>query len=216
MSERNRPPKIHFKPVIRPPAVKPINEDSLDVKRELWQEALIWGKTLIVALMFAFVFNNFVIVNARVPSPSMEYTLMTNDRVVAFRWSYLFREPRRYEMIVFRGPPGDRTLYVKRVLGLPGETLLIRDGHVFINGSEVPQRYGFVKGEIFGDFGVINEETGDLEPILIPEGEFFVLGDWRANSMDSRRWEEINIPRGRILGRVIFRYFPGFTNLTNE
>ena len=215
MTERNRPPKIHYKPVIKAPVTK-TEDEPLSVKQELWQEALIWGKTIIVTLMFVFVFNNFIIVNARVPSASMEDTIKTNDRVVAFRLSYLFRQPRRYEMVVFRGPPGDPTLYVKRVLGLPGETLLIRDGHVYINGSDIPQRYDFIKGGIFGDFGVVNETTGVLEPILIPEGHFFVLGDYRAISVDSRRWEEIHIPRGRILGRVIFKYFPGFTNLTNR
>ena len=215
MSEHNRPPKIYYKPVIRTPAAK-TDDETLSVKKELWQEALLWARTIIVTLMFAFAINNFVIVNARVPSPSMEDTIQTGDRLVAFRLSYLFRSPERYDMVVFRGPPGDTTLYVKRVLGLPGESLLIRDGHVFINGSTEPQRYDFIKGGIFGDFGILNEETGVLEPIHIPEGHFFVLGDYRAISVDSRRWEESYIPRGRILGRVIFRYFPGFANLTNR
>ena len=215
MTDRNRPPKIHYKPVIKAPVAKP-EDETLDVKTELWQETLTWAKTIVVTLAIVFVVTNFIIVNARVPSASMEDTIMTNNRVVAFRLSYLFRAPERYEMVVFRGPPGDRTLYVKRVLGLPGESLIIRDGHVYINGSAVPQRYDFVKGELFGDFGVINEETGVLEPIQIPEGHFFVLGDWRANSQDSRTWEGNYIPRGRILGRVIFRYFPGFANLTNR
>ena len=205
MVDPKKPPKIYYKPVLKPP-VKKAEDDVLDVKKELWQEVISWAKTIIFTLLLAFAINNFVIVNAVVPTGSMEDTIQVNNRIVAFRLSYLFREPRRYEMVVFRGPPGDRTLYVKRILGLPGETLHIRDGHVYINGSDVPQRSEFVKGTLFGDFG----------PIDIPEGEFFVLGDYRAISVDSRQWEEINIPRGRILGRVIFRYFPGFSNLTNK
>ena len=206
MPERNRPPKINYKPVVRPPAPKPEGDENFDVKNELWQEALSWGKTIVITLAFAFVVTNFIIVNAIVPSPSMEYTIRTNDRLVAFRLSYLFRQPARYDMVVFRGPPGDRTLYVKRVLGLPGDELVIRDGHVYINGSQVPQRSDFVKGELRGSHG----------PYNIPEGYFFVLGDWRVNSEDSRHWEDPFLPRGRILGRVIFRYFPGFANLTNR
>jgi len=215
MVDPTRPPKINYKPVIKAPAAKP--EDEIpNVKQELWQEVLSWAKTIIFVLLFAAFFNNFIIVNARVPTPSMEDTIQTNDRIVAFRLSYLFREPRRYEMIVFRGPEGDPTLYVKRILGLPGDSLIIRDGHVYINGSNIPQRYDFVKGRIGGNYGVPNEATGTLEPYIIPEGHFFVLGDYRDRSEDSRRWTEIYIPRGRILGRVVFRYFPGFANLTNR
>ena len=215
MSDPNKPPKIYYKPVIRAPVTKQ-DDDKPDVKNELWQEALSWAKTVIFTLIMAFAINSFVIVNARVPTGSMEDTIQTNDRIVAFRLSYLFREPRRYEMVVFRGPEGDPTLYVKRILGLPGETILIVDGQVFINGSDVPQRSGFVRGELIGNWGIRDPETGVLHPHLIPDDHFFVLGDNRGNSADSRTWSEITVPRRRMLGRVAFRYFPGFANLMNQ
>jgi len=215
MVDPKKAPQIHYVPP--PPPVPPVPEDEVpDVKKELWQEVLSWAKTIIGVVVFALLFNNFVIVNARVPTPSMENTIQTNDRIVAFRLSYLFREPQRYEMIVFRGPEGDPTLYVKRILGLPGESLIIIDGHVYINGSDTPLRYEFIKGNIRGNFGVLNEATGELEPYIIPEGHIFVLGDYRDRSEDSRGWYEPYIPIDRILGRVVFRYFPEFAMLTNR
>ncbi|MCL2404540.1 MAG: signal peptidase I [Defluviitaleaceae bacterium] len=213
MINPRKKPIIHYTPPVKPPPPEP---ETPDVKHELAKEVLSWAKTIIFVILFAMFFNSFIIVNARVPTPSMEDTIITGDRIVAFRLSYLFREPRRYEMIVFRGPEGDPTLYVKRILGLPGESLIIIDGHVYINGSSVPQRYEFVKGNIRGNFGIINAATGQLEPYTIPEGHVFVLGDYRDRSEDSRGWSEIYIPHSRILGRVVFRYFPGFANLTNR
>jgi len=214
MIDPKKPPKIYYKPIVRAPVVKE-DDDTPDVKKELWQETLSWAKTIIITLLLAFTINNFVIVNAQVPTGSMEDTIRTNDRVVAFRLSYLFRQPERFEVVVFRGPPGDTDLYVKRIMGLPGDRLLILDGHVYINGAQVPERYDFVKGELIGNHGVFNNDTGILEPFVIPYGHFFVLGDFRTNSVDSRTWSETFIPRGRILGRVAFRYFPGFANLMN-
>ena len=214
MIDPKKPPKIYYKPVIRAPIAK--DDDTPDVKKELWQEALSWAKTIILTLLLAFAINNFVIVNALVPSGSMEDTIMTNDRIVAFRLSYLFRSPQRFDMVVFRGPEGDPTLYVKRIIGLPGDRVIIQEGHVFVNGSSVPERYDFVKGALVGNHGMLSEETGVLYPWVVPDGHFFVLGDYRTNSVDSRQWSEVFIPRGRILGRVAFRYFPGFANLMNH
>ena len=215
MVDPKKPPKIYYKPVLKPP-VKKNEDDVLDVKKELWQEVISWAKTIIFTLLLAFAINNFVIVNAVVPTGSMEDTIQVNNRIVAFRLSYLFRAPSRYDIVVFRGPEGDPTLYVKRILGLPGERLMIIDGHVHINGSDVPQRYDFVKGHLSGNYGVFNHDTGMMEPFVIPEGHFFVLGDNRHASLDSRQWEYRYIPRGRVLGRAIFRYFPGFANLADK
>ena len=179
------------------------------MKKKIFRQKIVSAVvTCMFALAAVIVINNFIIVNAHVASPSMGYTVQSGDRIVAFRGSYLFRDPRRYDIVIFRGPPGDRTLYVKRILGLPGETLIIIDGHVYINGSAAPQRYDFVMGPLTGDYGIYNPETGELEPFVIPEGHYFMLADYRAIAVDSRRWDEIYVPRERIMGRVVFRYFP--------
>ncbi|MCL2386331.1 MAG: signal peptidase I [Defluviitaleaceae bacterium] len=179
-------------------------DENINVKRELWRDALGWLKTILFALLFAWLFTNYVIVNASVPTGSMEGTIRVNDRIVAFRLSYVFSTPERFDIIVFRGAFDESPLYVKRIIGVPGDTVTIRDGRVFLNDDTEPLRDDFVQGEFFGNHG----------PYTVPEDGFFVLGDNRNNSVDSRHWGNPFVERGQIQGRVIFRYFPGFQNLT--
>lgn len=177
-----------------------------NVKSELLSEAFSWGKTILFAVVFALLINRFVIVNATVPSASMESTIQTNDRIIAFRLSYLFSDPALFDIIVFPNPDDPTTLNVKRVIGMPGDTVNIVDGRVFVNDASEPLRYDFVQGLIFGNFG----------PYQVPDGHFFVLGDYRSNSIDSRHWSTSNfVYSGDVLGRVVFRYFPRFNSLTN-
>jgi len=179
--------------------------EAPNLKAELWRDALGWAKTILFAVVFALLINNFVIVNASVPTGSMEGTIRVNDRIVAFRLSYLFSTPERFDIVVFRGPDDSSILYVKRIVGLPGDEINIRDGRVFVNNSHEPLRYDFVQGTVMGNHG----------PYFVPEGHYFVLGDNRGNSVDSRHWGNTFVDRDQILGRVILRYFPGFQNLTN-
>ena len=181
-----------------------MNEET-QVKNELAKNILDWILVILFAMVFAFLFSRFVIVNASVPTSSMEGTIRGGDRIIAFRLAYILSEPDTYDIIIFRGPDDDTTLYVKRIIGVGGDVVNIVDGQVFINGSEEPQRDDFVFSESGCNFG----------PFYVPEGYFFVLGDNRGNSVDSRRWENIYVRRNQILGRVIFRYFPGFQNLAN-
>ncbi|MCL1863061.1 MAG: signal peptidase I [Defluviitaleaceae bacterium] len=198
-------------------------ENEADIKNELWREAFGWLKTIAFALIFAWAFTNFVIVNASVPTGSMEGTIRVNDRIVAFRLSYMFSEPDRYDIIVFRGAEVDSPLYVKRIMGIPGDEITIVDGSVFINGQEESLRDDFVQGDLFGNFPIprtplpdyIVVPTDGSAPFLtVPENHFFVLGDNRNNSIDSRHWGSPFVAREQIQGRVIFRYWPGFQNLT--
>jgi signal peptidase I len=181
--------------------------EAPNIKKELWRDALGWIKTIVFALIFAWFITNFVIVNASVPTPSMEGTIRTNDRIVAWRLSYMFSSPDRFDIIVFRGTEPDSPLYVKRVIGLPGETVTITDGRVFINGSDTHLRDDFVPGgehDFFGNYG----------PYIVPENHFFVLGDNRNNSRDSRHWYDPFVSSRQIRGRVLFRYLPNFRILS--
>ena len=156
-----------------------------------------------------------------IPSASMEPQLRERDRVVVSRTSYRLHEPRRGDIVVFPSPavppeeegivaglvhdvlesvalrePGDREL-IKRVIGLPGETIEGRDGHVLINGQALVEPY-LAAAVVTGDFG----------PIDIPEGRVFVMGDNRANSRDSRFPEVGPIAIDTIVGRAIARVWP--------
>jgi signal peptidase I len=179
-----------------------------DMKKELLSEAFSYAIIVVLALAFALAINFFVIVNASIPTGSMETTIRVNDRIIAFRLSYLFNEPERYDIIVFRAPD-DGIKNVKRVIALPGESVSITGGIVYINGTAIV-RDDFITPGPFDYMGPDFPET------LVPEGHFFMLGDSRGNSRDSRDWANPFVEKSRILGKVIFRYYPGFRNLTNS
>lgn len=163
-------------------------------------EVFSWVKTILFALVLALMINNFVIVNAQVPTGSMESTIMPNDRIVAFRLSYLFGKPERGDVVVFLYPDDEEIYYVKRVIGMPGETVEVIDGQVFINGSDEPLEEDYLKEEGVGSFG----------PYEVPEGSYFMMGDNRNNSLDSRYWTNKFVSEDKILGKVFFRYYPSF------
>lgn len=163
-------------------------------------EVISWVKTIFFAVAFALIVNNFVIVNAKIPTGSMESTIMTNDRVIAFRLSYMFSSPSRFDIIVFRNPEEEDVLYIKRIIGVPGETLQIINGDIYINGELLEEDREFIKEPYFGNWG----------PFEVPQDKFFVLGDNRNNSLDSRRWGIPFVPEENIIGQAIFRYFRGF------
>ena len=166
-------------------------------------EIISWLKTIIFAVVVALFITNFVIVNASVPSGSMEDMIMTGDRLVAFRLSYLMKTPERYDVVVFIFPddPDQKLYYVKRVIGLPGETVTIRGGKVYIDGSSVP----------LDDYFTKEPQAADAEMSFnVPEGHYFMLGDNRNISYDSRDWVNKYVDRKKILGKIVFRYFPSF------
>ena len=128
----------------------------------------------------------------RIDGSSMNPTLYNEQYLIINNLSYLLEEPQRGEIIVFRHPRSDMNL-IKRVIGVPGDEIEIRDGQVFINGTVVPEPF-------------IREPTIYEGVWSIPEGEFFVLGDNRNNSNDSHNWQYL--PRDHILGKAILIYWP--------
>jgi signal peptidase I len=168
----------------------------------------IGGAILIVLALKAWVVNPY-----RIPSSSMEPTLHCarpaaacearfSDRVLANRFIYHFRDPKRGEIIVFETPPAARLrcgaggTFVKRLIGLPGETVSERDGIVYIDGHRLEEPY-------------IKPERRDHEPPRswqVPAGEYFFMGDNRSQSCDSRVWG--SVPRTNIIGEVFFVYWP--------
>lgn len=174
-------------------------EKQTETKRSWIRELLGWARTLLLAVALAFLLSQFVLASAVVTSGSMKDTMQVNDRVIGFRLAYLFSPPERGDVVLFHQPDGDEKPYVKRVVALPGERIEGVDGVVYING--VPLEEPYLRETTRDDFG----------PYSVPEGQFFVMGDNRNNSYDSRFWHDHFVSREEIIARVLFRYYPGFS-----
>lgn len=164
------------------------------VLQELWE----YVKMIIFVLVVVFITNNFLIINARIPSESMEKTIMTGDRIFGNRLAYINKDPERFDIVIFRFPDDESQLFIKRIIGLPGETVEIVDGKVYINGSETPLDDSFTP----------ETPTGSYGPYQIPEGSYFMMGDNRNHSKDSRFWVNTYVEEDKILGKAVLRYFP--------
>lgn len=165
------------------------------IGKELWE----YIKMIIFVLIFVLVVNNFMIINAKIPSPSMENTIMTGDRIFGNRLAYVLGDPQRFDIVIFRYPDDESQLFIKRIIGLPGETVEIIDGKVYIDGSETPLDDSFTP----------ETPTGNYGPYTVPENCYFMLGDNRNNSKDSRFWQNTFVERDAILGKAVLKYFPG-------
>ena len=183
-------------------------EQNLEVEVEKKQggaqsvvkEILSWVIAFVSALVVALLLKNYVIINADIPTGSMENTIMPGNRLIGSRLSYLRDGPERGDIVIFRYPDNEEELYVKRVIGLPGETVDIRDGHIYIGGSEVPLTEDYLKEEW-------TVATGDYH-FQVPEDSYLMLGDNRNDSWDARYWNNTYVQREKILGKAVVIYWP--------
>lgn len=169
-------------------------------KSKLVREVIEWILYIAAAIAVGLFINTFIILNAYVPSGSMESTIMTGDNLWVNRLQYKFKNPERFDVVVFKYPDNEKELYIKRVIGLPGEKLEVKDGKVYINDAKVPLRDDFTKDKPLGDYG----------PFEIPAGHYFMMGDNRNNSQDSRFWKDKFVAKEKICGKAFFKYRPGF------
>ncbi len=174
-----------------------------DREKRIAKEVTDWLFTIALALFIAFLITHILIINAVVPSESMENTIMIGDRLITNRLAYVFNDIERGDIIVFPAPDGQDVLYVKRVIGLPGETIDIIDGLVYIDGVLLVEDY--VSSEI-----IDGTKNSSYE---VPEGTVFCLGDNRQHSNDARYWENTFLDIDDVLGKVVFRYYPRFKML---
>ncbi len=160
---------------------------------------------LLGALLMAILFTRFVAMRSVVDGSSMEPTLYHGDQLFIDRISYRFHDPARYDIIVFPGiapeEGGKAPYYIKRVIGLPGEEICIREGRVWINGTPL-QEINEESFETMQDAGM----AGD--PYVIPDRTYFVLGDNRNHSRDSRDPLLGPVRREDLLGKVLVRIWP--------
>ncbi len=169
-------------------------------------EIISWIKIIITAAVIAFLLNNLIIANSRVPSGSMEQTIMTGDRVIGSRLTYYFDDPKRGDIAIFHFPddPTEKTYYVKRIIGLPGDIIDIRDGKIYLNNSETPLEEPYLP------------EPMEPEPDAhyeVPENSYFMMGDNRNFSADARRWKHKFVKKDKIIAKVLFRYFPSIKKI---
>jgi signal peptidase I len=177
-----------------------------------WRVAIDWIVTIAGAIAIVLLIKAYVVNPYRIPSSSMEPTLHCgkpgsgclarfSDRVLANRFIYHFRDPKRGEIVVFKTPAeaklkcGAGGTFVKRIIGLPGETVRERDGQILIDGKRLKESY--VKPQ-FRDF--------DNGTWTVPKGRYFMMGDNRTQSCDSRRWG--SVPRDNLVGPVFAVYWP--------
>jgi len=151
-------------------------------------------ETAVPAILIALLINLFLAQATRVYGQSMEPNLHSDQRLVVEKISYNFHEPRRGDIVVLKSPKVRSGLLIKRVIGLPGEKIEIRDGQVYINEQPLEEPY------------ISNRPQRDMKPVVVPPNHVFVLGDNRNFSNDSRSFGPV--PLDDIVGRAWFSYWP--------
>ena len=164
---------------------------------------------IIIVVVIVTLVNSVVLINAKIPSESMEKTIMTGDRIFGFRLAYglnldffgheiskKIKDPERFDIVIFKYPDDESVDYLKRIIGLPGETVEIISGKVYINGELLDEPY------------LSEEPTGDYGPYQVPEDSYFMLGDNRAVSKDSRYWHNTYVKKDKIIAKAFVMYWP--------
>lgn len=173
-----------------------IDPDDKSVLREIIEMVFY----LLGILFITFLVITFIFQRTSVKGSSMETTLSDKDSLIVDKISYRFRDPKRYDIIVFPYQHEKKTYYIKRIIGLPGETVQIgEDGTIYIDGEELKESYGAE---------VIKEAYTAADPIKLGDDEYFVLGDNRNNSSDSRDPSVGLIHQDDIVGRAFIRIWP--------
>ena len=167
--------------------------------KNMVKEVLSMALYIAVVLCITFLVVRYVGQRTQVDGHSMENTLFDGDNLIVDKISYRFTDPKRFDIIVFPYHYKEDTYYIKRIIGLPGETVQIRDGEIYIDGAILEEDYG-------KDTMLTSGRAADQ--IQLGEDEYFVLGDNRNHSEDSRFDDVGNIERSEIIGRAFIRIWP--------
>ena len=174
-------------------------EEAPEQEQSIWRSL---GGTLLyllVIVLLTWVIVTFVGQRTKVDGHSMEPTLSDGDNLIVDKLSYRFRDPERYDIIVFPYQHAENTYYIKRIIGLPGETVQVIDGYMYINGKKLDEHYG---AEVMEDPGIA------AEPIKLGDYEYFVLGDNLNPISDSRVASVGVLTRDMLIGRAWVRIYP--------
>ena len=173
--------------------------DNKEEKKSTGRSLIGWLLYLLVIIGLAYLIVTFVGQRTKVSGPSMQNTLHNGDNLIVDKLSYRFHDPERYDIIVFPYQHAENTYYIKRIIGLPGETVQVIDGYMYINGKKLDEHYG---AEVMEDPGIA------AEPIKLGDDEYFVLGDNRNHSSDSRVASVGVLTRDMLIGRAWVRIYP--------
>jgi signal peptidase I len=160
-----------------------------------------YAEALIIAVLLALVIRTFVVQAFKIPSGSMLPTLQIGDHILVNKFLYAFRPIQRGDIIVFKFPQDESRDFIKRVIGLPGDTVDVRGTQVFINGRPLSEPYAVYSGSPIAR-SLDRERTG---PLVIPPGKLFMMGDNRDHSMDSRVWGLLD--ESKVKGKAFIIYF---------
>jgi signal peptidase I len=153
-----------------------------------------WILIIVLALLFSFLIRTYIIQPYRVDMTSMVSTLYPNDLVLVDKLSYRLHQPSRGDVIVFQPPLDTKDKYIKRIIGLPGETIEIKNNTVYINEKPLNEPY------------INSPMLGDMQLTEIPDGYIFVMGDNRSVSLDSRSFGSVRI--SSVVGKAVVVYWP--------
>lgn len=158
-----------------------------------------FAQTIGMAFILSFSIRTFVAEARYIPSSSMEPTLQINDRLIIEKMTYRFQPPKRGDVVVFSATEalqkeGYNDDFIKRIIGLPKDEVMVRNGKVSVNGEMIREAY------------IAEAPKYDFGPVTVPEGEYLVLGDNRNNSYDSHYWGFV--PREKFIGRASVRFWP--------
>lgn len=172
-------------------------------KKSIYVEIFSYIKIFSAAIIISFILAKCVVVNAETTTSSMENTIMPGDRYLGLRLSYIFEEPQRQDIIIFKFPDDESKIFVKRIIGVPGDIVEIKNYKVYVNGEQLEEPY--------------LKETMTLDQdmkFVVPDECYFVMGDNRNISDDARYWKNTFVRRDKILGKAMIKYYNG--NITFE
>ena len=174
-------------------------EDPDERPRSLLREIISFAGYVVFVVLFTYIIVTYVGQRTEVVGSSMYPTLHDGDNLLVDKISYRFTDIERFDIIVFEYQHEENVYYIKRIIGLPGETVQITDGNIYINGELLEEDYGY---EVMESDGLA------AEPVTLGENEYFVLGDNRNDSTDSRDPRVGNITRDIIVGKAFVRIYP--------
>lgn len=182
------------------------SEDTSEKRKKIIKEIIIWVVEIIAVILLAYFLVEYAVEKTTVVGESMETTLQEGDKVILNKLAYRFSKPKRFDIIVFKQSGKEHSYYnIKRIIGLPGETVQIKDGVVYINGEPITEKSAV---------DVIKNPGLAVEPITLEDKEYFVLGDNRNLSEDSRFANIGNVVLDDIIGKAWIRLKP--FNFVNE